>query len=143
MKDGAINTTKWTYNTGAMITNACYLYTITQDNRYLNEAKEFAQASYNYFTRPVRNMGRFFPPNDPWFTMILLRGYMDLYALDRNAEYINTLIKNVDHAWLNARNEDGQFYEDWAGDREGRYYWILTQECMVEIYALLSEFKDE
>lgn len=143
MKDGSVNTTKWTYNTGAMITNACYLYTITQDAQYLAEAKSLAKASYDYFTRPVRDLGRFFPPNDPWFTMILLRGYMDLYALDKNPEYINAMIKNVDHAWLHAKNADGFFYEDWSGDRTGRYYWILTQECMVEIYALISKFKNE
>lgn len=143
MKDGSINMTKWTYNTGAMITNACYLYTITQDAKYLSEAKELAQASYNYFTRQVGTQGLFFPPNDPWFTMILLRSYMDLYELDRNAEYINTMVRNVDYAWLNARNDEGLFYEDWAGDRVGRYYWILTQECMVEIYALISKFKQE
>jgi Predicted glycosyl hydrolase len=143
MKDGSVNTTKWTYNTGAMITNACYLYKITQDAGYLTEAKALAKASYDYFTRPVGTLGRFFPAHDPWFTMILLRGYMDLYALDKNDEYINTMIKNVDYAWLNSRNADGLFAEDWSGQHTGRYYWILTQECMVEIYALISKYKNE
>ncbi len=143
LKDGVVNRTKWAYNSGAMITNACLLYSITQDAHYLQDARELAQQSYKYFTREVPGKGRFFPPNDPWFTMILLRGYLDLYALDKNPQYINTLIQNVDYAWENARNANGLFYEDWSGEKPGRYYSLLTQEAMVEIYALLAQFKNQ
>jgi rhamnogalacturonyl hydrolase YesR len=138
-----INKTKWTYNVGEMLSSSCLLYKITKDSSYLNEAKELAKKSFDYFSENFKDNGRFFPNHDPWFTMILLRGYLDLYALDKNAEYINTIIKNADYAWMHARTADGLFYEDWAGDNKGRYYWILNQECMVEVYALISKFKNE
>jgi predicted alpha-1,6-mannanase (GH76 family) len=140
-----VNTTKWTYNVGEMLTAACLLYRITQDGAYLSDAKTMARASYDYFTRPVRDLGRFFPDHDPWFNAILFRGYLDLYAIEPAVatEYINTFIKNTDYAWEHARTKEGFFYEDWSGDRLGRYYWVLHQAVMVEVYARISIFKKE
>jgi rhamnogalacturonyl hydrolase YesR len=140
-----INTTKWSYNVGEMITAACLLYEVTQDGSYLSDAKAMAKASYDYFTRPVRDLSRFFPDHDPWFNAILFRGYLDLAAIDKTlaSEYINTFIKNADYAWDHARTKEGFFYEDWAGDRMGRYYWILNQAVMVEVYSRISIYKGE
>lgn len=140
---GTINKTKWAYNSGAMITNAVLLYKITDDEKFLNEAKVVARASYNYFTTDVPNLGKFFPSHDPYFTMHLFRGYLDLYEVDKNPEYINTLISNVDYAWKSARNASGFFLEDWSGRTRGREAWLINQTCMVEIYAMISEFKNE
>lgn len=140
-----VNTTKWTYNVGQMLSVACYLYGATQDGAYLSDAKTMAKASYDYFTKPYSDKGRFFPDHDPWFNAILFRGYLDLYALDKNAasEYINAFIKQADYAWQHARTKEGFFYEDWSGNRLGRYYWILNQAVMVEVYARISLFKQE
>lgn len=144
IKDGSINYAKWTYNSGAMIQNAALLYKITGEEAYLTDAKAWAEASYNVFTREVPNVGRFFVPHDPWFTAVLLRGYLELYAIDKNAAYINTLAENVDYAWEHARLPDTfQFYEDWSGSDVGRYYSLLTHIGMVEIYARLSIWKNE
>ena len=140
---GTINKTKWTYNSGAMITNAVLLYQITGEANYLAEAKSDAKASYDYFTTNVPGLGRFFPSHDPWFTAVLFRGYLDLYGEDGNATYINTLIANVDHAWKSARNTNGFFLEDWTGKTRGREQWLINQACMVEIYARISHFKQE
>lgn len=143
IKDGSINYAKWTYNSGAMIQNAALLYKITGEEAYLADAKAWAQASYNVFTREVPQ-GRFFVPHDPWFTAVLLRGYLELYELDENATYINTLVDNVDYAWQHARlPETFQFYEDWSGSDLGRYYSLLTHIGMVEIYARISIWKNE
>jgi hypothetical protein len=140
-----INATKWSYNVGEMITAACLLYEVTQDGSYLSDAKAMAKASYDYFTRPVRDLGRFFPDHDPWFNAILFRGYLDLSKIDKTltSEYINTFIKNADYAWDHARTKEGFFYEDWAGDRMGRYYWILNQAVMVEVYSRIAIYKGE
>lgn len=145
IRDGAIDYTKWAYNTGAMISNACLLYSITNNSSYLAEAKSLAAASYNYFTHNVTGVGKFFPPNDPWFTAILFRGYLDLYAIDKSSDaYIQTIIQNAGYAMQFARMPDTkQFYEDWSGTDVGRYYWILNQAAMVEIYARISGFKNE
>lgn len=145
LSNHAVNTTKWSYNVGEMITAACRLYEVTQDGSYLSDAKAMAKASYDYFTRPVRDLGRFFPDHDPWFNAILFRGYLDLNAIDKTlaTEYINTFIKNADYAWDHARTREGFFYEDWAGDRMGRYYWILNQAVMVEVYSRIAIYKGE
>jgi rhamnogalacturonyl hydrolase YesR len=140
---GKINKTKWAYNSGAMITNAVLLYKITDDAAFLDEAKVVARASYNYFTTEIPGLGRFFPSHDPYFTMHLFRAYLDLYEVDKNPEYINTLIMNVDYAWKSARNSSGFFLEDWSGKTRGREHWLINQTCMVEIYALISKFKNE
>ncbi|WP_119079522.1 glycoside hydrolase family 76 protein [Chitinophaga alhagiae] len=145
IKDGSINYAKWTYNSGAMIQNAALLYKITGEESYLADAKTWAQGSYNVFTREVSGLGRFFTPHDPWFTAVLLRGYLELYKADATAAtYINTLAANVDYAWQHARLPDTkQFYEDWSGSDVGRYYSLLTHIGMVEIYARLSIWKNE
>lgn len=144
IKDGSINYAKWTYNSGAMIQNAALLYKITGEEAYLADAKAWAQASYNFFTREVGNIGRFFVPHDPWFTAVLLRGYLELYELDKNATFINTLAENVDYAWQHSRLPGTfQFYEDWSGSDLGRYYSLLTHIGMVEIYARISIWKNE
>lgn len=144
IKDGSINYAKWTYNSGAMIQNAALLYKITGEQAYLTDAKEWAEAAYNVFSRQVTGVGRFFVPHDPWFTAVLLRGYLELYEADKKDTYINTLAANVDYAWQHARMPDTkQFYEDWSGSDIGRYHSLLTQVGMVEIYARLSIWKNE
>ncbi|UYQ94161.1 glycoside hydrolase family 76 protein [Chitinophaga horti] len=144
IKDGSINYAKWTYNSGAMIQNAALLYKITGEQVYLDDAKVWAQGAYNIFTREVANQGRFYTANDPWFTAVLLRGYLELHAIDKNSTYIDTLVSNVDYAWQHARLPDTfQFYEDWSGSDLGRYHSLLTQVAMVEIYARISIWKAE
>ncbi|MCK7556799.1 glycoside hydrolase family 76 protein [Chitinophaga sedimenti] len=142
IKTGAINYAKWTYNSGAMIQNAALLFKITGDQAYLADAKAWAQGAYNIFTRNVANQGRFYTANDPWFTAVLLRGYLELNTVDANTAYIDTLVANVDYAWDHARLPDTrQFYEDWSGSDLGRYHSLLTQVAMVEIYARISIWK--
>lgn len=140
---GVINTRKWTYNSGAMISNAILFYQITGEEQYLFDAKQDASSAYTYFTREVPGLGRFFPDHDPWFTAVLLRGFLDLYEEDGDPTYINTLVANVDYAWDAARNSNGLFMEDWSGNNRGRETWIINQNCMVEIYALIAKFKRE
>lgn len=60
VRDGFINKTKWTYNSGAMISNNVLLYEITNEEAYLTEAKTIAASSYTVFTRRVNNQ-LFFP----------------------------------------------------------------------------------
>lgn len=137
------NKTKWTYNSGAMLSNAVLLYQITKENQYLNDAKALAAASFNYFTSTSPKLERKFPDHDPWFTAVLFRSYLDFYKIDPNKsrEYIDALIRNVDFAWKYARTPAGFFYEDWSGEKKGRYYWLLNQACMVEIYGRIALFK--
>ena len=57
--------------------------------------------------------------------------------------YVEVFIKNADYAWENARNSDGQFFEDWTGNSEGRYYWLLHQAALVEAFGRAALYKGE
>ncbi len=137
------NKTKWTYNSGAMLSNAVLLYQITKDKQYFNDAKELAASTFNFFTTSSPKLERKFPDHDPWFTTVLFRAYLDFYKIDpkKNTQYIDAMIRNVDYAWKYARTPAGFFYEDWSGEKKGRYYWLLNQACMVEMYGRIALFK--
>nr|MDA3852939.1 glycosyltransferase [Bacteroidales bacterium] len=136
--DCEVNTTKWTYNTGIMISNEVLLYEIENDQLYLTSAIETARATYDRFTSIVGS-NRFFPDHDPWFNVELFKAYLDLEEYDDNSTlYIETLIKSGEYAWDNARNDYGLFYEDWTGVAPKRDYSLLNQACVVEFYARVA-----
>lgn len=139
------NTVKWTYNSGAMLSNAVLLFQITQDEKYLEDAKELAAATFKFFTVSSDKVGRRFPDHDSWFNIVLFRGYLDLYDVDpdKNTEYIDAFVKNVDYAWRHARTSEGFFYEDWSGAKRGRSEWLLHQACMIEVYGRIAIYKNE
>ena len=143
VRDNFVNKTKWTYNSGAMITNNILLYEISKDQIYLNEARAIASSAYRIFTRTVDGK-LFFPDHDSWFNVCLFRGYLDLLKHDPNAQnYVNTFISNADYAWEKARNNYGLFYEDWSGIKPGRDKWLLQQAALVEIYGRIALLKGE
>lgn len=139
------NKVKWTYNSGAMLSNAVLLYNITEDEKYLADAKELAEATFKYFTVISEKVNRKFPDHDSWFNTVLFRAYLDFYEVDpsKNTEYIDAFIKNADYAWSHARTSDGFFYEDWSGGKKGRYEWLLHQACMIEVYGRIALHKNE
>jgi uncharacterized protein YyaL (SSP411 family) len=141
--DDLIDETKWAYNAGAMLTNGVLLYQLTGESAYLDDARALAKAAYRHFVVTTGDRGVFVVEHDPWFAVVLLRGYLDLYDIDRDPAYINAFIGGTDLAWKSARNPQGFFYEDWSGQRRGRERWILTQAAMVEVYARLSKFINE
>jgi rhamnogalacturonyl hydrolase YesR len=143
IRDNFVNTTKWTYNSGAMISNNVLLYEITKDDAYLTEARTIASSTYTNFTRTFEGK-LFFPNHDSWFNVCLFRGYLDLLRHDASAQnYVNTFIQNVDYAWEHARNEHELFYEDWSGVNQGRDKWLLQQAGLVEMYGRIALLKGE
>jgi uncharacterized protein YyaL (SSP411 family) len=138
---GQINPIKWTYNAAMMIMSGISLYEITKEQSYLDQAVATARSSFSKFTKIVDDQ-LFFPSHDPWFNVELMKSYVVLSKYDETSKsYVEAFIRNADYAWKNARNKDGQFYEDWSGNSVGRYYWLLHQACMVEAYGLAALFK--
>jgi len=139
------NKVKWTYNSGAMLSNAVLLFKITKDQKYLNDAKELAAATFKHFTVASDQVSRKFPDHDAWFNTVLFRGYLDFFEVDpdKNSAYIDAFIKNADYAWNNARTSQGFFYEDWSGGKRGRSEWLLHQACMIEVYGRIALYKNE
>ncbi|MFA6858301.1 MAG: glycoside hydrolase family 76 protein [Bacteroidales bacterium] len=142
--DGTVNKTKWTYNTGAMISNGILLYRITNDNYYLDNAKASAEGSYSFFVRPVGNVALSYPDHDPWFTVKLIKAYIELEPLFKPAgNYIKTFINCLDTACDKARFSNGLFYEDWTGSSAKRAEQLLMQDAALEALGMIAIYKDE
>ena len=143
--DGSINKTKWTYNSGAMIAAGARLYHITGEKHYLDEAIATAKGAYNYYVKSRDKMGLAYPLNDPWFTVKLIRAYMELQPDFATAsEYIKIFTKNLDYAWEHARQQNGLFYENWSGSaNQDRDKSLLMQDAALESLAAIAFYNNE
>ncbi|KEO71862.1 glycoside hydrolase family 76 protein [Anditalea andensis] len=137
-----INTRKWTYNAAMMIMSGLNLYEITGEAAYLDHAKATGRGAFSRFTNVVHDQ-LFYPNHDSWFNVELMSSFVQLADYDEGArDYVRVFIRNMDYAWDNARNKEGQFYEDWSGNSQGRYYWLLHQAALVEAYGRAALFDD-
>lgn len=144
--DGTIQDVRWTYNSGAMIAAGLRLYRITGQQRYLDEAIATADASYDYFTGPKGDIPLSYPLNDPWFNVKLIRAYIELLPEHPAcANYIGTFVSNLDRAWLNGRQTNGLWYEDWSGvpNEDGRDDNLLMQDAAIESLCLIALYENE
>ncbi len=141
---GEINKTKWTYNTGAMISNAVRLYGITGEQKYLDDAIASTIGSYSYFVRPNGGIPLAYPDHDPWFTVKLIKAYMDIEPYYPNAKnYIESFINFLNHAYKNARSSNGLFYENWTGNSKGRSEQLLMQAAALESLGIVALYNGE
>lgn len=126
----------YTYNTGTMIQSAVHLYTITKNEKYLNDAQKMANGAYEFFFARMDN-GIPFVKDIPWFTLVLYRGFEDLYKIDKNPKYINAIRESVEWIWENARDVEGLPYKDWTArkDEKNEPKWLLDTSCMIELYT--------
>ena len=68
----------------------------------------------------------------------MMRGFMELYLIDGNPEYMNAFDRNLNYAWNSMRDpETGLFSEDWSGKTHKDRKWLLTQNAMAEMYATI------
>lgn len=145
--DGSINTTKWTYNSGAMIAGGVRLYEATGDIRYLNEAKATAKSSYDYYVRSRNGIPLCYPTNDPWFTIQMIKSYVELESYDKSfvAKAMEVFIANLDNAWAKGRMTNGLFYEDWTGVKVNpdRDKGLLMQAAALESLGVVAIYKNE
>ena len=143
--DGNINRTKWTYNSGAMIAAGTRLYHITGEKHYLDEAIATADGSYNYYVRSREGIALCYPLNDPWFTVKLIRAYMELEPdYSRCTNYIEVFISNLEKAWTAGRMANGLFYENWTGKANAdRDKSLLMQDAALESLGAVALYKKE
>ncbi|MCJ7446282.1 MAG: glycoside hydrolase family 76 protein [Bacteroidales bacterium] len=139
---GRIDRKKYTYNSGQMLQSAAMLYRLTGEKAYLDEAQHIAKSAIDYFTEEYTTTEgkkiRLFKNTGNWFNSVLLRGYIELYRLDRNNQYITIFRDNMDQLWNHVRNKDGLFSKDWTGQKEDEFKWLLDQASLVEIWANLA-----
>lgn len=127
-KHNKIDSAIYSYNTGIMIQANAKLYTITKDTKYLDEAKQLAEGSYRHFFKE----GYF--RSSYWFNAVLLRGYEELYALDKDPVYLNAMQQYADKVWKDDRDSN-----DLIGKKKVKR--LLDQAGMMEIYLRLAKLR--
>lgn len=125
---GKIDSAKYTYNSGTMLQANAMLYTITKDKKYLTEAQRIAAASAKQFYTNGH-----FPGND-WFNAVLLRGYEELFLIDKNNSYIVLMMQDADRKWQQRDRNTGLM------GKEPRKK-LLDQAGILEIFARLSNLE--
>ena len=119
------------------------LYEITGEQTYLNQAIATANAAFSRYTKVVNDQ-LFYPEHDSWFNVELMTSFIKLSEhYPKAKDYVEVFIKNADYAWENARTSEGLFYEDWSGNTQGRYYWLLHQAALIEAYGRAALFENE
>lgn len=140
--NGNIGKAKFAYNSGQMMQSAALLYQLTQDPTYLKDAQNIAKACYNYFftdfTPETGESFKMLKKGDVWFTAVMLRGFIELYKIDKDKVYMDAFNKSLAYAWDHARDEKGLFNSDFSGNEKDKRKWLLTQAAIVEMYGRLA-----
>lgn len=140
-----ISTAKYSYNSGQPMQAAVLLYNITNEVQYLEDAQNIAEAAHQRWFIPfdsdiLNESFNILEPGHVWFQGIMLRGYVELYNVDQNSEYIDDYKKTLLHAWLSdARNRDTNLInENFTGTTTQDKWEILHQGAIVEMLSQLA-----
>ena len=138
-----------TYNSGTMLSGAADLFRVTEDEKYLKDAKQLAVASFKYFAKSEATKPGFYSYDisgfSNWFNGVLMRGYVDVYpSCEEAADYINSFQQNLDYAYenfiyngflptnlLKGWNEDHE-----KNNTEGMFNFAFAAE-----YAVLAKYE--
>src|SRR5690606_38835921 len=140
---GQLDRRKFAYNSGQMIQAGALLYKISKEKQYLTDEQRIAKGAYSYFFHPIAESDsmqsfRYLRKSNNWFIAVMMRGYVELYAIDGNSLYVDTFRKNLDNAWDHMREARGLFHKDWSGKEKDKRFWLLDQLAMVEMYARIA-----
>lgn len=143
--DGRKHATKYAYNSAAMIVAGYRLYKITGEQHYLEEAVTTADAAYNHFVQSRGDIPLSYPLNDPWFTIKLIRAYIELLpAHSACKNYIDVFISNLNRGWKYGRQTNGLWYEDWSGvSNAKRDASLLMQAAAIDALSTVSLYLGE
>ena len=147
-ENGRVDTKKWTYNTGTMLSTAAILYKLTGSDFYKKDVDDLMTGSQS-FIEPysVVPNAEFYRPSDdnPWFRVYLVQGYLDAFRyVDYN--YGNRLerVKNaLIYANQYVKDEQGFIKADWSGRFENEYpnQKTLDQSGNIELISILAEYE--
>ncbi|MBC7849530.1 MAG: glycoside hydrolase family 88 protein [Chitinophagaceae bacterium] len=121
-----IDKRQFTYNTGTMLQSYVLLYHITKKPEYLKQAQAIAKSSLPRFYQN----GLF--PDNFWFNAVLLRGYVELYKVDKDRQYVQAFRNYVDKVWETQRDEKG-----FIGKRSNKT--LIDQSAYIELLARLQQ----
>ncbi len=136
--DGRIDRAKFSYNSGQMLQSAAMLYTITGEEHYLSEADTLATACAKRFFKHRGNDGGLqVEMHDVWFDAVLMRGFLEHYAINRNPEYLNVYLHTLNHLWTKSRTRAGLVDFSATSGKE-RAYWLLAECAAAEMMARIA-----
>ena len=140
--DGNIGRAKFAYNSGQMVQAGALLYKATGDESYLKDAQRTAEACYGRFfeefTPGDGEAFRIIRKGNVWFSAVMVRGLVELNAIDGNPAYVDAVQRSLDYAWEHARDEHGLFETDFTGAEKQAEKWLLTQGAMAEMYGRMA-----
>lgn len=146
--DMSVEKTKYSYNSGQPMQAACLLYKITGDETFLEDAQKIANSAYKKWFTPFNSsaLGETFnilKPGHIWFQAILLRGFIELYKIDHNQEYVTAYEKTLTNAWLTACRNKGinLLNTDFRGIDTQTKWEILYEGACVEMLARLASLE--
>jgi len=160
----------FTYNTGTFLSASTHLYRITGEQRFREDAFQTMETSYYVFMRRGNAQGagnidafnQRFPGvapyvyfmrssstgglNSPhmWFNMYLVKGWADFGRQFNTTQYMHTIRRTMDFAWLYARDDFGFVTMDQRGlNTSVGQTWgmeVLHAAATIEIYCLIAAF---
>lgn len=147
--NGGIDKTKFTYNSGAMISAGVALYNATKEESYLEQAIATAEGCFNVFGNHDFMEGYTMYPTatTTWFNLVMYIGYYDLFLADNTqTKYLDDVQKTIDYGYENF-GKDGYIPVSWlAGWEKG---WpksdcknLLDHSSHAETYLLLSQYQE-
>ena len=103
--------------------------TLTKDKKYLTEAQRVAKAGREHFFKNGR-----LPSGNYWFNAVMLRGYVDLYKIDKDKNWIDFYEEDAEAIWNKERDANNL-----VGVEKSKR--LIDQAAMIEIYARLQQLK--
>lgn len=120
-----VDSALYTYNTGTVLQANVLLYSFTKNKKYLLEANRIAAAAKMHFYKNNKLPGNY------WFNVVLLRGFVELYATTRDKQYVQLFINDAERVW-----KDEKDAHDLVGDKPTKT--LIDQAAMMEIFARLA-----
>lgn len=148
--DMVVGKDKFSYNSGQPMLAACLLYKITKEEKYLTDAQQIAYSAYrkwfSLFKSEVLNedIAIVNPGGSAWFYAVLFRGFIELYKIDKNREYVTAYEKTLKNAWLsNCHNRENNLlnHNDFRGVNIQSSWEILHEGACVEMLARLASLE--
>lgn len=118
----------YTYNTGTLLQANVLLFNLTKNKKYLAEAKTIAKAGEAHFYKNKKL------PSHYWFNAVFLRGYVELYKVEKDKSRLQFLIDDAERVWKEERND-----KNLLGREDAKT--LLLQAGMLEIYARLGSIE--
>lgn len=148
VSNGNVDKTKFTYNSGAMISAGVALYNATGEQHYLDEAKATAEGCYTGFgDRDFLEGYTMYPTaTTTWFNLVMYIGYYDLFLADHTQTvYLDDVQRTIDYAYEHF-GHDGFIPVSWLVGWENGWSKsdcknLLDHSSHAETYLLLAQYQ--